>query len=152
MAANVIVYFALLAAMCLYAVARGGEPERLAAIGWALASIATLALPFDPDRTFQSVDLAGAAIDVVVLLWFVMIAAVANRFWPIWVAALHLLGLAVHGVKAYQPDLLPSIYAAAVGKIAYPILAIIAVGVFRHRGRLKQFGPYRDWFVPGQAA
>jgi len=144
---NVIVYNLMLAAMLAYAAMRGGQPERLAAFGWAAASLATLALPFDPYRTFHHIDPLEVAIDVAVLVWLVAIAAIANRFWPMWVAALHLLGVAVHGVKAYEPDLLPSVYALAVGKIAYPILAIIIVGVFRHQDRSRRVGRYRDWCV-----
>lgn len=152
MATHKIVFNALLGAMCVYALLRGGQPEKLTALGWAVGCIATFALPFHPDKTFHQVDLPRFAVDVAVLFWFVGIAMFANRFWPMWLAAVHLLAIATHGVKAYQPDLLASIYALAVGKIAYPMLILIVVAIARHQDRMQRYGEDRDWSVPRRAA
>jgi hypothetical protein len=148
---HALLYLLLLAGMFGYALLRGGAPERLVALGWTVAVLATILLPFDPQRAFHQVDIARAAVDVAVLLWFIAIACFANRFWPMWLAALHLIGVGFHAVKAYQPELLPSIYAVAVGKIGYPILLIMVVGVMRHQERLRRHGRYRDWSGGGQA-
>ena len=86
-----------------------------------------------------------SAIDLVTLVALAAIAARADRFWPLYVSALQLLTLGIHGVKAYQPALVHWMYGGASGKIAYPMLALLAVGVLRHRRRLTQHGSDPDW-------
>ena len=49
------------------------------------------------------------------------------------------------GVKAIQPALVPWMYAGASGKIAYPMLVLLAVGAVRHRKRVLRFGSDPDW-------
>lgn len=142
---HIVIFNTLLAAMCIYAVARGGQPEKLAALGWTVGCIATFLLPFDPMATYHRIDLPGLAIDLIVLAGFVALAVTANRFWPLWLAAVHLVTIAVHLVKAFEADLLPSIYAFAVGKAAYPMLLLIVLGVSRHHSRVRRYGVDRDW-------
>lgn len=142
---HILIYFALLVITCGYAVKEGGQPERLASLAIALGVVATYLLPFDPTHSFRSVELPELLIDIVALAAFVAIAAVANRFWPMWLAALHLVGVGIHGVKGYEPNLLPTIYAAASGKIGYGLLIIIAAGVYRHQARIARYGKDKDW-------
>lgn len=145
------VFNALLALTCWYAWKEGGQPEKLAAFGMAVGCIATFLLPFDLGRSYHAPEIGELIIDLSVLVWFAGIAAFANRFWPMWLAAVHLLAIGVHGVRAYQPDLLASIYAFAVGKAAYPMLALLVVGTARHRDRLQRHGSERDWSFVGMA-
>lgn len=142
---HIAIFNALLAAMCIYAVVRGGQPEKLAALGWTVGCIATFLLPFDPTTTYHSIDVPGLVIDLIVLAGFVALAVTANRFWPLWLAAVHLVTIAVHLVKAYEADLLPSIYAFAVSKAAYPMLLLIVFGIARHHARVCRNGFDRDW-------
>ncbi len=142
---HIIVYFVLLALTCGYSLAAGGQPERLASIALAIAVVATYFLPFDPSGSFRSVEVAELLIDLALLLAFVAISAFANRFWPTWLAALHLVSVGIHGVKGYEPDLLPTIYAAAIGKSQYGLLMILAAGVYRHTARIARYGKDKDW-------
>jgi hypothetical protein len=145
-------FFNVLWAMaCVYAVLRGGQPERLATLGWAIGCAATFSLPYDPAVSWHGVEWGELKIDLVVLVWFVAISAFANRFWPIWLAAVHLLSIAVHGVKGYDQTLLPSVYSVAVGKIAYAMLLLLVIGIARHQHRLRSNGVDHDWSFARQA-
>jgi hypothetical protein len=58
---------------------------------------------------------------------------------------MHLIAIAVHFAKAYQPFLLPWIYAVAVGQLAYAMLALLLVGTIRHQHRRHAAGADPDW-------
>lgn len=144
---HILFYYAVAVATCWFAMRCGGLPERIVAIAFLLAAVASSALMFSVQQAFRSVDGALFAMDLVLLAGLVGIAAVANRFWPIWISALHLLTIAVHGVKVYDPSLVPWMYAAAVSKIAYPMLALLLIGTERHRRRKAYYGNDPDWSI-----
>ncbi|MEG3161844.1 hypothetical protein U1763_15155 [Sphingomonas sp. LB2R24] len=142
---HVLVYYAIALATCWFAFRHGGFPERIVAAAFLLAAILSSLLAFTARPAFRSVDTALLSIDLALLAGLVAVALFANRFWPIWVSALHLLAIAVHGVRAYDPDLVPWMYAAAISKIAYPMLALLVVGTERHRRRRGSHGCDPDW-------
>ncbi len=144
---HILFYYAVALATCGFALRHGGLPERIVAIAFLLAAIVSSVIAFSMRDAFQSVDGALFAMDLVLLAGLVGIAACANRFWPIWISALHLLTIAVHGVKAYDPTLVPWMYAAAVSKIAYPMLALLLIGTERHRRRKACYGNDPDWSI-----
>jgi len=145
---HVYVFNILQGAVCLYALLRGGRPERWTAIMLLVASWATWLVPFDPATSFRSIDTMGLAIDLVLMGGLTVMAAVANRFWPLWLAAVHLLAIGVHGVRGFDPGLMPWMYAVAAGKLAYPMILLLALGVMRHQRRLALYGRDPDWSLP----
>lgn len=142
---HILIYYAIALATCWFAFRHGGVPERIVAIGFLLAASASSMLAFADRPAFRSVDGALLSIDLALLAGLVVVALFANRFWPIWVSALHLLAIAVHGVRAYDPSLVPWMYAAAISKIAYPMLALLVAGTERHRRRTSSHGIDPDW-------
>lgn len=142
---HVFVFNVLLAASCLYALWAGGAPERLTALTFVLGAAATFVLPFQRGQSYYSVHWLILAIDAIMLIGLLAIAARADRFWPLYVSALHIITLGIHGAKAFQPTLVPWMYAGASSKIAYPMLVLLALGVLRHRYRLSRFGSDPDW-------
>ena len=139
---HILVFNLLLCVACLYALTRGGAPERLTAGVFLIAACASYYAPFS---RFREVEIALSAIDLATLVALAAIAARADRFWPLYVSALQLLTLAIHGAKAYQPDLVHWMYGGASGKIAYPMIVLLAIGVLRHRQRLSTLGRDPDW-------
>lgn len=100
--------------------------------------------------SFDVVDPFRVGIDTALFVGLLGIAAFANRYWPLWISALHLIEISVHGARAYQPDLVPWIYSVAVGKISYPMFLILIIGTARHRRRLADYGKDPDWsYGPG---
>jgi len=131
--------------ICLYALTMGGWPERCGAILLLAATGATLMLAFEPSTHFRTTDMREVAIDIVLMGGLITIAMLANRFWPLWLAALHLLGIGIHGVRGLDANLMPWMYGMAEGKIAYPMLGILGIGVLRHQIRVARHGRDPDW-------
>jgi hypothetical protein len=142
---HVLLFNLLLLAACGYAFWAGGAPERWTAIVFVIGAAATAYLPFQQRFSYHSVFWPLLGVDAAMLVGLIGIALRANRFWPLYVSALHMITLAIHGVKAFQPGLVPWMYAGASSKIAYPMLVLLAVGALRHRDRLARFGSDRDW-------
>jgi hypothetical protein len=137
---RIAVYYLVLTLVTLYAGRRGGAPERVAAGVLVSASLATSALPVHL-ASYHTVEWAMLGIDAAVLIGLLLLAATADRFWPIWVAAVQLIAVAVHGIRSYDPHVFPIVYARLAGELAYPILFMVAGGVWRHVRR----APERDW-------
>lgn len=123
---------------CLFAVRRGGSPERIVA---ALICLAVIATSLIPPHTWRGVVAPLLVIDAAMLAGLVGVALFADRFWPMYFAAVQLLTVGVHGVRAYDASVLPSVYARLAGELAYLTLAILAIGTWRHVKR----GPEADW-------
>lgn len=145
---HIYVFNFLQGLVCLYALTLGGWPERATAVILLCASVATVALPFDPTTSFHRVETLELVVDLTLMAGLMAIALLANRFWPLWLAALHLLAVAIHGVKGFDTALMPWMYAAAGGKLAYPMILLLATGVLRHRIRLARYGNDPDWTLP----
>ncbi len=142
---HVMVFNIVLVAACGYAFWAGGGPERWTALLFVLGAFATSYVPFQQRHSYHAIFWTLLMVDAAMLVGLIGIALRANRFWPLYVSALHLITLGIHGVKAFQPGLVPWMYAGASSKIAYPMLVLLAVGALRHRHRLAQFGADRDW-------
>ena len=133
-------YWAVLVAICAYALWRGRHDERIVAVTCLLASIATKFAISPIEGRYGSVEFGVFLVDLAVLAVFTGIALKSQRFWPLWVAGLQLTTSIAHLLKAIELDLLPVAYAAAGRFWSYPILLILAVGTWRthQRARLEQ--------------
>jgi hypothetical protein len=138
-------FYALLLAVCVYAFAVGGGPERLGAAVYALACVASHFVFSASPIKFRSVETGVFLVDVLLFVAFAVLALRANRFWPIWVSALLGLGVLAHLARWAGPDTIPWAYQLVMSIWSYPILAIIAMGAFGHRQRLARFGTDRSW-------
>lgn len=141
---HILVFNLIQVLICGYAVWRGGQPERVVAVLLLVAAGLTYALPVVP-REFDQLHWRVMAIDLVLLGALVGVALYAARFWPLWLAAVHLIAIAVHGAKAYRPMLLPWMYAVAVSQVAYIMLGLLLVGTIRHQQRRAAVGIDPDW-------
>lgn len=140
-----IAYFTLVGICWLYAVFRGGAPERIGTTVLAVGSILTVLAASAPAHRFGSVELGIFLVDVAALLGFLLIALRAERLWPLWVTALQAIGTAGHAVKLADPDLIPRGYAFALAFWSYPMLLLLVLGTYAHQKRLARFGADRSW-------
>ncbi|HYD35969.1 MAG TPA: hypothetical protein VEA60_00025, partial [Allosphingosinicella sp.] len=69
----------------------------------------------------------------------------AERFWPLWAIALHLIGTAGHVVKAMDPLVFPKAYAFVLAFWSYPMLALLVLGTWNHQKRLARNGVDKSW-------
>ena len=65
---------------------------------------------------------------MVCLAAFLILALRAERYWPLWVAALQVIGTAGYFVKLADPDVIRRAYAFALAFWSYPMLLLIALG------------------------
>ena len=128
-----------------HAIARGGGPERVVAFLLLLAAAATFATPMVPGVSYFTLFLAVLWIDLVLFVALTAVSAVANRYWPIWMAALQLFAIATHLVRAWDPSLWAAAYWLVTTKLAYPMLLLLYLGTRRHRLRLAAGLPERSW-------
>ena len=142
---NVITYYTLLIWCCLYVVFRGGAPERLGTALLALGSILTSWFISNGIGRFQSVEVGVLFVDLVCLAAFILLSLRAERFWPLWVAAFQALGTSAHIVKYYDPDVFYRTYAFFLAFWSYPMIALLFIGTWRHRGRVRRLGFDVSW-------
>jgi hypothetical protein len=129
------IYWAVLLAICGYALWRGQRDERIVAGICVVASVVSfLSLTQWQDR-YSNVEYRLLLVDIVTLASFVAVALQSSRFWPLWVAGLQLTTSMGHMLKAIDVELIPVAYGAALRMWSYPILIILAVGTWRGRRR-----------------
>lgn len=141
---NVLVYLAILVVCCLYAGMRGGPPERLAALTLVAAIIASAFTPASNAIRFQGIEYGIMAVDTASLVAVVTIAIHAQRYWPMWMAAI-LLDIVLTHALMLTPSLMPWSYSVMIAAWNYPIPIILAIGTWRHRARLQTYGSDAAW-------
>ena len=142
---NPIFYWTLLALCSTYILAKGAPPERtgisILIIGSVLSVLSASAYPM----RFQHMEVGIFVVDLVGLIALVVLALRADRYWPIWVAGFHLVGVATHAAMAASPEVVPRAYAMAQAFWGYPMLAAMMAGAWRHRNRLARYGEDPSW-------
>ena len=120
---------------CGYALFRGRTDSRIVAAVFLVGDLSTLALR---SSSYSSVQTGILVVDILGFIGFTYAALISDRFWPLWVSGLQLTTSFGHILKAIDTSLLPFAYAAALRFWGYPILIILAVGVWRSQRRLRR--------------
>lgn len=141
---NVLIFLAILAVCCLYALVRGGPPERLGATALIAAVVASHFVPASGPIRFQTIEYGTMAVDMTLLAVIVFIAVRAQRFWPMWMAAILLDTVLTH-LLMLSPKLIPWSYSVMNAAWGYPLPIIIAVGTWRHHMRKQRYGDDPAW-------
>lgn len=128
-----------------YAVARGGGPERVVGVALFVAAITTRLVGQDPTQRFGSMEVGVALVDVCLFVVLLLVALHADRWWTLWVASLHLLGMGAHVARAVDPSVERMAYAILVATWSYPMMVLLVVGTMRHRERLARTGVDVGW-------
>lgn len=135
--AQSLAFIVLLLVTGMFATWRGGAPEKTIGAVMLAGALATAAANANGALGYRAVEWQLLWIDVAVLGAFTAVALYANRFWPLWLAALQCIAVAAHGVRAFDPNLLPLVYWWLLGKISYPMILIWCIGVMRHHRRQR---------------
>lgn len=139
------IFYAMVALCCGYAWIRGGPPERWGAAIFLAAGGLTQAALSAPGVRFNDVEVGVLIVDCAMLVALAVLAVRAERFWPLWVTALQLIGIAAHAIKASNPEGLRLAYSLALSMWGYPMLLSLAAGTWFHQRRLVRFGADRSW-------
>ncbi|MGB5723935.1 MAG: hypothetical protein WBM39_05925 [Parasphingorhabdus sp.] len=97
------------------------------------------------DETYMHPEVGVLMVDSVMLSAFLALALRAERYWTLWICAMQVIQVLSHIPKMIIPELLPQAYYVIVAFWAYPMLLVLAIGTYRHRRRLRQFGVDRSW-------
>lgn len=139
-------YWAFLTTCSAFIFWRGGPPERVGIlIAWIASVASNLAILASVGIRFQQVEHGVFIVDLATAGAFLALALCADRFWPLWVAGIHLVGLATHAAMLMSPTVVPWVYAWIQGFWAYPIVALMVIGSVRHQKRLRRYGADRSW-------
>lgn len=128
-------FWTLLLSVFFYALLRGTNEQRLAAIGCLVATLASRLFR----SQYGSLEVGVLIVDLALFMLFLAIALRSTRFWPLWVAGFHLVAVGAHGMRAIKADLIPTAYAVAAQFWSYPVLLCIGIAVWRYQRR--QFSP-----------
>ena len=145
--AHLLFFNAVLIAVIVYSMWRGGGPERAGA-GIIIAGdvLTVLVARVYADR-FAGIETGILIVDALMFAAFFLLALTANRFWPIWITGLQGVSVMVHGAMAIAPSVIPWAYAFGLAIWSYPILILLIAGTRRHRDRLARNGVDRSWSV-----
>ena len=142
---RVWIFYAVLLAAFAYALLRGGAPERLLGLAMLIAAVSTQLLQDEMAVRFAGVELNVLLVDLTLLGVMLTITLHADRFWPAWATALHLLGTGAHLARALSPDVIRLTYAVLSAAWSYPIVLLLVIGTVRHASRIRSKGWDLDW-------
>lgn len=135
--ARYLLQLALLLAVLLFALRRGGRPEKAAAIilvAMAIADPLYHALP-GKQGIYDDVDLAHAAIDFGALAAMIAVALRADRFWTLWLGALQLIACLAHVLRAIEADMHAVAYAIIIRGPYWVQIALVGMATTLHLRR-----------------
>jgi hypothetical protein len=142
---RVQLFFLVQGLATLYALLRGGAPERIAGLALATSALATLALQDAAGSRFFRAEVGVLVIDVLLFSVLLALAVFADRFWTFWLAALQGLGTLAHVIKGIDVAMIRVVYAILIAGWSYPMILLLLLGTGRHQRRVKRFGRDLDW-------
>lgn len=128
-----ILFLSLLVVTTLTALIRGGQEEKIG-IGIYVLGCALTVLAGAHSSRFASEETGIFVVDCLTFAAFFILALYADRFWPIWVAALLAIALFGHAAMLLSPGIVPWAYAVVLSIWSYPILAIMLSASLTSRG------------------
>jgi hypothetical protein len=130
---------------CAFAGWKGGAPERIAAITLFLGDILSVAAVLLHPGRYRHEEYGLFAVDLLVLLVLVTLVFRSTRWWPLCLAGLQLDGALVHLIHLAAPQTVPIVYLNATALWAYPMVAFLVTGTWRHHRRFRRLGEDRAW-------
>jgi len=138
-------FIAFLLVALVYALRRGGGPERaMAAIAAAMVlSDKLLHLMVPPE--FAGLDLGHLAIDLTGAGATFLLAMIAHRFWPMIAAVLHIFPLLAHLARALHVPMHPIAYLTMQVAVSWLVPPLLILATWRHRRRMAANGSDPSW-------
>ena len=141
---RMLVFNLLYVATCVYALWKGGAPERIGAAiliadfqlsHWVIAPFVS---------RYGAVEWAMMGVDLSACLGLYAMSLFTARYWPMWVTAFQGVVVLSH-IAGSRPDVIPWAYGNSVALWAYVLLALLALATWRHRRRLARYGIDPAW-------
>lgn len=117
----------------IYAFLKGEQPERTGGLVMLAAWIIT---PFTQGlQTPNGLQFGIFVIDVMLLIFLVTMALQSKRFWPLWAAAFHLLGVLMHLAITIDPSVRTKAYITGSVICGYLTVLTLVAGVLLEANR-----------------
>ncbi len=139
-----LIFDVMTLAACLYAIARGGAPERLTSVGFLVAFILTN-LAQGPASAYADVEWQVATIDTALLVAVLLVALGSCRFWGLAMASMMVINVFGHVARLMDSGIIARAYYVLVVVISYPMVALLVAATWRHRVRLRRYGVDYSW-------
>lgn len=140
-----LAYAGVFALVSLYALIRGGAPERSAAVLYISAYLGSVAVTQLYHEDYYSVQWLVLGIDILLLAALTNLALKANRYWGIWAASFQLIAVIAHLAVALFPSIQGGAYATALLIWSYAVLPLLVLATYRHQQRKAQYGQDPSW-------
>lgn len=142
----ILAFCLFLGLLLLFAIRRGGQPEKYVAYVFVLAFVwGLLTLLLLGPSNYQQFDIARFGIELSVLIVVTGVAIRANRWWPICISALQLIIVVTQLLKLTAIRGSFGIYWAMTTVPTYLQYLVLLVGICTHVFRMRKHGKYRDW-------
>ncbi|MFN3512541.1 MAG: hypothetical protein ACK41C_05830 [Phenylobacterium sp.] len=122
------VWFVALVVVCILAFWRGGRPERLVAVLWAISWLISRSV-YNYDNWIDP-QWSVLAVDVGVLIAFAALAAYSDRTWLLFATAFQLLNVVTHVAMIVDSEVRARAYVYGLVIWSYMVLAAIGVGAW----------------------
>jgi hypothetical protein len=142
---RLVIFLTLFAISVLYALRKGGGPERAAAIIFIFMTVSDPFVHALTPPTYVKLDPGHFIIDLLGWAALLFVALSANRFWPLWVSSLQTISLIAHVTKFLDYSIHPLVYAIMQVSSFYPLLIILMIGTYNHQMRLQHKGSDPPW-------
>ena len=146
MATDLVLVLVFAASVSSYAILRGGMPERYCAaiMGTGILIDRFYPMLFD-ERGFHELSTSRLTFDVLQFAGYLWVALLANRTWPLWMAAAQLLCIVGStSVLIVQEGDKQAYWALTQLPIFIQLLAL-GFGAFAHTCRVRRVGDYNCW-------
>ena len=127
----VLLYWFALAASSFVAAWAGDRHEKICIALYGAGSIITAYFVSPLATRFRGLEWSVLAVDVALLVPFIMIVVRSTRHWPLWMTAFQVVGIVTNTVVLSQVS--RRAYAETISVLAYGILVTIVVGSLRSR-------------------
>lgn len=144
---RIAIFHLLLLTALVYALRKGGGPERAMALIIIAMSASDLLLHQVVPPRFTSLDAGHLAIDLFAAAATMVLALTAHRFWPMAAAVLQLLPLLAHFSKAVSVSVHPVAYLTMQVGASWLLPPLLVLATWRHRGRIRTTGSDRSWYA-----
>ncbi|WP_242184629.1 hypothetical protein [Sphingomonas sp. CARO-RG-8B-R24-01] len=135
----------------IWSMRQGGAPERVGASTLLAAEIASYLAAFVGNRRFLAPDMTTTIIDAALIVALGVLALRANRLWPTFLLATHMITVLSHFDIVVNRHLRPLGYAVMQIAPAYLGLAVLGAGIWRYHHRTIQNGAEPSWRRPSSS-
>ena len=144
-----VLQIGILLSLILIALWRGAGPERWSAAVFIGMFVLDRFYHFvlGPGAHYGTIDLGHFCIDLIATIAFVAIALRANRIYPLCLAALQVVAVISHVVRAISVAVAGGAYSILMIAPSYLQIAVFGGGLCLHLRRSQKFPHYPSWLV-----